>query len=100
MTTLRMYPILLFVALHAHVVHGQTTFRTLASTLISLIQAVIPVVMALAFVFFLWQGAKLVLYSSNDKGENKTALFWSLVVLFVMVTLWGIIQIIKDTFLP
>jgi hypothetical protein len=94
----------------AQVAFAQATFRTFVSTIIELIQAIIPVVMAFAFVFFLWQGARLV-WGGGDieialadgkkgKTQRKQALFWSLVALFVMVTLWGIVELIKVTFLP
>jgi len=97
----RYFTYVLLVLLSAtQIAFAQRTFRTFVSTIIDLIQAIIPVVMAFAFAFFLWQGAKLVLYASNDKSENKKALFWSLVALFVMVALWGIVEIIKITFLP
>lgn len=90
----------LFLLSYAHLAYGQRTFRTFASTVIELIQAAIPVVMALIFVFFLMQGVKLVLNASTDKGEQKKALFWSLVAVFVMVSVWGIVEVIKLTFLP
>jgi zinc transporter ZupT len=96
----RTYILLFFIASSAQVVYAQQTFRTFVSTIIDLIQAIIPVVMAFAFAFFLWQGAKLVLTASNDKSESKQGLFWSLVALFVMVALWGIVELIKVTFLP
>lgn len=83
-----------------HPVYAQQTFRTFASTIIDLIQVTIPVVMALAFAVFLMQGAKLVLNASSDKNDQKKALFWSLVAVFVMVSVWGIVEVIKLTFLP
>lgn len=87
--------------LQTHIAVAQVrTFRTFVSTVIDLMLSIIPVVLAMAFVVFLWQGAKLVLTASNDKTESKTALFWSVIALFIMVTLWGIVQLLKVTFLP
>lgn len=89
-------------ALWAHIVFAQErTFKTFVGTIILLIQGAIPLVMALALIMFLWHGVKLIMFAASDKDreDNKRALFWGIIALFVMVTLWGIVEIIKVTFL-
>jgi hypothetical protein len=57
--------------------------------------------MALALIVFLWHGVKLTMFAASDKDRenNKLALFWGVIALFVMVALWGIVEVIKVTFL-
>lgn len=60
-----------------------------------LISTVIPLILALALLFFFWT---LIQFIRNlDKGDASTAegarkLIWGVIVLFVMVSIWGIIS--------
>lgn len=59
---------------------------------------VIPLIFALAFVFFLWGVLKFIGASdSTKKEEGKKFIIAGLVGLFVMVSVWGIIAIVGNT---
>ncbi len=60
--------------------------------------AVIPLIFTLAFVIFLW-GVLRFMYASDskDKEAAKGFIWWGLVGLFVMVSVWGIIRILGTT---
>lgn len=63
---------------------------------------VIPVIFGLALVAILWTGAKLILHADNERerAENVNMLIWGIVILFVMVSIWGLVNLLKNTFFP
>jgi FtsH-binding integral membrane protein len=63
-----------------------------------IVVAVIPLIFTLAFLVFLW-GVLRFMYASEskDKEAAKSFIWWGLVGLFVMVSVWGILRILSDT---
>jgi len=60
--------------------------------------AIIPLIFALAFLFFLWNIFRFVQSSDKtNKEEAKTRMVWGLIALFVMLSVWGIIAILSKT---
>jgi len=66
--------------------------------LTGLVNALIPLLVGAALVAFFWG---LVLYIFKDAGEGggpgKKLMIWSLVALFVMVSVWGIIRLAQES---
>jgi len=63
-----------------------------------IVAAIIPLIFALAFMFFLWGVFKFI--SANDpktKQDAQKLVWWGIIGLFVMVSVWGIIRILGDT---
>lgn len=63
-----------------------------------IVVAIIPLIYALAFVFFLWGVMKFI--NANDstkREEGKKFIIAGLIGLFVMTSLWGIITIVSKT---
>lgn len=65
-----------------------------------LINLATPIVVALALLYFFWGLAQYILNSSDDKKqkEGKNIMIWGIIALFVMVSVWGIINVVRDTF--
>ena len=65
-----------------------------------LINAAIPVVLALAVLYFFWGLAQYVLYSADEakKEEGRNIMIWGIVALFIMVSVWGVIRLLQQTF--
>ncbi len=62
-----------------------------------IVGAIIPLIFALAFLFFLWGVFKFMMASDpKSKQESQKLIWWGLVGLFVMVSVWGIIQILGN----
>lgn len=63
-----------------------------------IVVAIIPLIFTLAFVIFLW-GVLRFMYASDskDKDAAKNFIWWGLVGLFVMVSVWGILRILSTT---
>jgi hypothetical protein len=66
----------------------------------NLIQTMIPFVAALALLFFFYGLAKFILAAGNEdaKDEGKRIMFWGIIALFVMASIWGIIQVLGSLF--
>lgn len=71
------------------------------STVGGLLGIITPVVVGLALLGFFWGLAMYVLnFSGDDKDKRKgrDMMVYGTLVLFVMVSVWGIIQILQQTF--
>ncbi len=60
--------------------------------------AVVPLIFSLAFLVFLWGVFKLMTASDvKGKQEGQKVIWWGILGLFVMVSLWGILKILGTT---
>lgn len=61
---------------------------------------IVPVLFALAFIVFLW-GAFLTFIAGAQSDETKTRgknlMLWGLIGFFVMVSIWGLVNILTGT---
>ncbi|MCX6754199.1 MAG: pilin [Candidatus Nomurabacteria bacterium] len=67
----------------------------------TLMNAVVPLLGALAVVGFIYGIIKYFLNPDNEekRKEGKNFMFWGLVTLFVMVSIWGIVSLFSNSFL-
>ena len=70
------------------------------TTFSGIINTAIPVVLALAVLYFFWGLAKYVLNQSDEgkKEEGRNIMIWGIIALFIMVSVWGLIGILQSTF--
>ena len=62
------------------------------------IQALIPIVIGVGVIVFLWGVLKYVLQSSDaGKAEGRQFMLWGIIALFVMVSVWGLVNILRDS---
>ncbi|HXK38787.1 MAG TPA: hypothetical protein VJ043_01720 [Candidatus Paceibacterota bacterium] len=79
---------------------AQTLFRTLTD-INSLLNGVMVLLITLAIVVFFWG---LIKYIFNREGgekegaEGATLMIWGIAALFVMLSIWGIIALLRNTF--
>lgn len=63
------------------------------------INVILPIIISLAVLYFLWG---IFLYvKSSDSGKQEEAkeyIIWSLIFIAVMVSVWGLVNIITSTF--
>jgi len=69
-------------------------------TIGDLINLATPIVVALALLYFFWGLASYILKAGEDDGRKKArdTMIWGILALFVMVSVWGIINVVRDTF--
>ncbi len=63
--------------------------------LVGIMNMVIPVLVAASLVLFMI-GAVKYIYSEGEH-ENRSIMLWSLVALFVMLSMWGILRLMCST---
>jgi hypothetical protein len=64
----------------------------------TLVDQAIPLLIGLGVLFFLWGLVKFVLAAGNEeaKEEGKRIMIWGIVALFVMVSVWGLVGILQN----
>jgi len=76
------------------------TVTTLVEKIMSILNVVIPLLIALAVVIFLW-GVVQYITAGGDEEKRKEArntMIWGIVGLFVMVAVWGLVNVLVSTF--
>ena len=77
------------------------TLDNVVGTVGNIIGALTPLVVALALLFFFWGLAKYILAAGDEskQAEGRSIMIWGVVALFVMVSVWGLVQVLQQTFL-
>ncbi|MDP1689856.1 MAG: hypothetical protein Q8L52_01490 [bacterium] len=79
-----------------------TTICAVAQNLLYIINSIlVPVIFALAFIVFLYGIAKSYIFSGGDPEGVKQGhkiLMWGIIAFVVMVSLWGIVNVVANTF--
>ncbi|MFA5998008.1 MAG: hypothetical protein WC814_01285 [Candidatus Paceibacterota bacterium] len=60
----------------------------------------VPVLFAVAFIVFLWGAFKTFIVGANNeevKENGKNLMLWGLIGFFVMVSIWGLVNILTGT---
>ena len=74
----------------------------IASTILYLINYVaVPVLFALAFIVFLWGIANAYILSAGDPEKVKEGhklVLWGIIGFVVMISLWGLVNVVANTF--
>lgn len=80
------------------VASAQAGVRELLGMAGGIIQALIPIVIGLAVLVFLWGVLQYVIRSDDPgKAEARNFMLWGIIALFVMVSVWGLVNILRDT---
>ena len=64
----------------------------------TLVNTALPIVVGLALLAFFWGLAKFVFAAGNevDQTKGKNLMLWSIIALFVMVSVWCLVQFIGN----
>lgn len=76
-----------------------TDFKSLMQLFVNLLGSVMGLLYMLAFVSFFW-GIALFIFNTNDdkkRTEGKSWMGWSVIALFVMITIWGLVGLLVNT---
>ncbi len=71
-------------------------FDSAATQVGDLVGVLIPIVIAIGLLFFIW-GLVQFIAASGDEGakeEGKRKMIWGVVALFVMVAVWGLVELL------
>lgn len=66
----------------------------------TLVKAIVPFLVTLATVAFIWGVIQYFLNPDNEekRKKGKEYILWGLIALFVMVSMWGLVALLSDTF--
>jgi len=81
---------------------GPENFQGLINIFIDIINRAIPVIIALATLIFFWGIARFILNAGGGKEREdaKNVMFWGIIVIFILFSVWGIVRILQATFIP
>ena len=76
-------------------------FTDIVRILTNLLNATVPALFSLALLLFFWGIAKFMLNASDEKArtEGRDTIFYGIIALFVIFSLWGILRLLENTFL-
>lgn len=77
------------------------TWSELVASLVSIMNAGAITLITLAFVgYFYGVSSNILVFDEDAHGEKRRAyLVWGVIILFVMVSIWGILQLLQNTFI-
>lgn len=74
-----------------------TTFAELVAFFLGLINQIVPVIFALAFLFIMWKLIDAWIIHPDDgsrREEGKTIIITGVIVLVIMLSIWGILNLL------
>ncbi len=87
---------------------AENTFRDAAGGVADVLDAVlywistyiIPILIAVALLYFFWGIITYIRKAGDEKerGNARAMMMWGIIALFVMVSAWGLVSILQDTF--
>lgn len=83
------------------IILAESTFASLATIVVMLINRLSILVMGLALLFFAIGIVRFISTSGDDKSreQGKQLMVWGIIALASMVAVWGLVNIITATFL-
>jgi hypothetical protein len=74
------------------------TFQGLANLIVNLLDNATAVLIVLGIVvYFYGISTNILKFGEGDREKFKNYFFWGIIVLFVMVSIWGILHLLQDT---
>jgi len=77
---------------------AQATIDSVVSRFGQIIQLLIPILITLAVIWFFWGLIEYIRGGAEDKEKGRNIMIWGIIALFVMVSVFGLIQLIGGTF--
>jgi hypothetical protein len=74
-----------------------SNFKEFIGFLVDLLNPLTVIVASMSLLVFFWGLAKFILVSGDEKAldEGKQLMFWGVIALFVMVSIWGIVNLLS-----
>ena len=74
------------------------TVEGIISKIGSILALVIPILITLAVVYFFWGLVQYIGGDADKKSEGRSHMIWGIIALFVMVSVFGLIRVVGNTF--
>src|SRR3989344_336955 len=78
------------------------TFSDLINKILGYLAPIVPLILTLTMVVFIWGLAQFILASGDEKKieSGKKLMIWGIIGFFVAVSIWGIVDVFTNTFFP
>ena len=64
-----------------------------------ILKMILPIIIAIAVIYFVYNALMYMIAADEErKGEAKSKMIYGIIALFVMVSVWGLVNILKGTF--
>ena len=80
-----------------------TTYSLLVGEIINIVSILIPLIFAVVFLYLVWKIIDAWILNAGDeakRSEGKQYALTAILMLVLMVSTWGIIRLLKNTFFP
>ena len=75
------------------------SFRKVSENLYNdIFTSIINLLFTAAVVFFSWSVFRVVSSEGDSRDERKKEMFWGVIALFIMASVWGFVNILGETF--
>lgn len=94
------FPLFAMAQLSPGTPRSPSDFGDFISMILGFISYLIPLLIAIGLLVFLWGMAKFILHAEEDekREEGRQLMMWGAIGLFVMVSFWGLTKILLGTF--
>lgn len=76
-----------------------TDADTLFTAVERILDRILPVIIAIAVIYFVYNAFMYMIAADEErKGEAKSKMIYGIIALFVMVSVWGLVNILTGTF--
>jgi hypothetical protein len=72
--------------------------NSILATVSGIINSLVPIILSLAIVFFLWGVLQYITKAGEEKGKAREQMLWGIIAIAVMVSIWGLVGVIRNTF--
>ena len=84
--------------LFAEAAGAPRTFRELASDIVEILSAGVATLLGLGIVIYVWGiASNMIKLGEGDPTAYRSYILWGIIILFVMVSVWGILNLIRQT---
>jgi len=90
----------MFVVIPLGLIHAQTskTLKDMIALVAGYFNSILALMMGIAVIMFVWYIINYYIKADADKKEAGQYLMWSLIGFFVILSLWGLVNILINTF--
>lgn len=75
------------------------TVGSVLGTVLGIINTIVIILIAAAVAYFMWAVVKYITAKEEDqKGEARNHMIYGIIGLFVMVSVWGLVALLQNTF--
>ena len=86
------------VIIHAQALQTISNVNNLATRLAGIGNIITYLLVGLAVIYIIWNIVQYFIHGDGDRKESGMNILWGIVGLFIIVSLWGLVNILVNTF--